>query len=86
MSRTETARLMVDLATFAENQRKIPLETLAEIIAPYRGMQVAWNAEGTSIVAGGETHDVVLAQLEALGLSAEAVVFHYIDRMDEAYL
>jgi hypothetical protein len=63
------------LARFDENRRQVP----AEYLRGYWGKQVAWNAEGTQIVASGDTHEEVLGQLRAAGILLSQVVLDYVD-------
>lgn len=64
-----------DVSHFNENQRKIPPEQLL----PYAGMHLAWNPEGTQIVASGKTIEELDRSLEALGIHHSQVVYDYID-------
>jgi hypothetical protein len=64
---------------FIENQKKIT----PEMLIPFRGLHVAWNAEGTRIVAWGETYEAVYAHLDTLGLSGSEVAFDYVPHPGE---
>ena len=58
-----------------ENRRKVPPEELEK----YRGRQIAWNWEGTQVVAAGEDLEEVFQKLDAAGVDASRVVFSYVD-------
>ena len=64
-----------DTVKFEENRRKIPWEYLL----PYVGLHVAWNGEGTRIVASGKSLEEVAQNLDALGISFGQVIHDYID-------
>ncbi len=65
----------IDTVKFDENRWRIPPEQLL----PYAGLHVAWNAEGTEIVASGKTRREVYEALEVLGINSSQVVHDYID-------
>jgi hypothetical protein len=73
---TQTEKLAeIDLAVFEENRRKhIPPESLL----PYRGQHVAYNAEGTAIVASAPEMPELYARLKALGIPQSRVVIGWI--------
>ena len=49
-----------------------------EELAPYAGQHVAFNDEGTRVVAHGEDDEAVYSMLAKLGIEPSAVVFSYI--------
>ena len=65
----------VEMERFQENRVRFPLEKLI----PYEGFHVAWNLEGTEIVAAGNSMEEVGNKVEAAGLPPNRVVFDYID-------
>ena len=64
-----------EMERFQENRRLYPLEKLI----PYEGFHVAWNLEGTEIVAVGKSMEEVDDKVVAAGLPPNRVVFDYID-------
>ncbi len=64
-----------EMERFQENRLRYPLEKLI----PYEGFHVAWNLEGTEIVAVGNTVEEVGNKVIAAGLPPNRVVFDYID-------
>jgi hypothetical protein len=52
----------------------------------YYGKHVAWNMEGTKIVASGADELEVFRELQLAGYDPEQVVFSYIYRPDETEL
>lgn len=70
----------VDLAAFQQNSRKMRPEALT----PYLGKHIAWNWDGTSILAWGESYEDLYAKLDALGIPLESIVHDFVD--DMAYL
>lgn len=68
----------LDSNRFHENVSKVPLEELL----PYAGKHVAWNWEGTRILACGEDEEVVALNLRAQGIPLDEVVFSFVDPMD----
>jgi hypothetical protein len=71
----------IDVPLFDRNRRQFP----AEQLQPYWGKCVAWNAEGTQIVASGETWAEVRLQLKALGIHPLQVVDEFIPHPDVSY-
>jgi hypothetical protein len=69
----------IDVVKFDLNRRQIPWEQLA----PYAGQHVAFNPEGTRVVASGSDHEAVFSELEKLGIKVGEVVFDYIPGLDE---
>ncbi|MCI0403305.1 MAG: hypothetical protein L0212_07265 [Acidobacteria bacterium] len=65
----------IDTVKFDENQRKIPPEDLL----PYAGLHVAWNAEGTKILATGTSTEELDQALAAQGIHYSQAVYCYID-------
>jgi hypothetical protein len=68
----------LDVVTHHQNRDAIPLDQLL----PYQGKHVAWNWEGTRILASGDTIEMVFDQLEAAGIDCGRVVFSYIEPAD----
>lgn len=64
-----------EMERFQENRWRYPLEKLI----PYEGFHVAWNLEGTEIVATGNSMEEVDNKVVAAGLPPNRVVFDYID-------
>jgi hypothetical protein len=57
------------------NRAKIP----PEVIVRYRGMQVAYSWDGSSIVAGAPTWEELFRKLDEAGIDTSRVVLGYID-------
>jgi hypothetical protein len=68
----------LDLGTYHKNRCAFPLEKLI----PYEGKYVAWNLDGTRIIASGDTEEEVSDQLAAAGIGLDQVVGDYIDPPD----
>lgn len=64
-----------DLRHFDENRGKYPAEQLLAFV----GQHVAWDPEGTRILASATTREQVDEKLEALGIHLSQVVHDYID-------
>jgi hypothetical protein len=58
-----------------ENREKFPAEELAK----YYGKCVAWNRDGTQILASGDDHDQLFDRIEELGLPGGSFVVSVID-------
>ena len=69
----------VDLARHAENRAKYPPEKLLK----YAGHYIAWNAEGTQVVASGPDEYAIERELEIRGINPSQVVFSYVDALYE---
>jgi hypothetical protein len=67
----------VDLAAAQRNMHKVPPEALS----PYLGKHIAWNWDGTSILAWGESYEDLYAKLDALGIPLECVIHDFVDDM-----
>ena len=65
----------VDLSLFHLNRMRYPLEELER----YSGQHVAWNPEGTQILAAGQSLDEVDGKLAQQGIHHSQVVHDYID-------
>ena len=72
------SRKSLDSNQFSENMSKVPLEELR----PYAGKHVAWNWEGTHILACGEDEEGVALSLRAQGITLDEVVLSFVDPMD----
>src|SRR5207253_5028465 len=71
--------------TWDEHYRNREAVPLAEL-EPYYGKHVAWNMEGTKIVASGENDLEVLQAAERAGFQSGQVVVSYIPFPDEVIL
>jgi hypothetical protein len=65
-----------------ENRAKIASVELAK----YHGKHVAWNLEGTRILACGEDDSQVLQALHRAGIATDEVVFAYVPKPEEILL
>jgi hypothetical protein len=63
---------------FIENCNRFPAEELLK----YAGQYVAWNLEGTRILAAGKDYDDVDEKLIAAGIDPQRVVHSYVDDPD----
>ncbi len=72
----------MDLGTYNKNRPSFPLDQLI----PYEGKQVAFNVEGTRILASADTLGKLLKQLAAAGIGLDQVVLSYIDPPDRVNL
>lgn len=63
----------------SRNRSQIPPEQLE----PFAGQYVAFNWEGTQIVAHGKKREDVWAMLRQLGIDSGTVAFSYIPALDE---
>jgi hypothetical protein len=79
MNNNQRRGLFIDSKRYNENRNRFSLEQLE----PYAGQYVAFNAEGTRILAHGEDHPAVEAMLRASGIDPETVVFSRIPGVDE---
>ncbi|HYT90796.1 MAG TPA: DUF5678 domain-containing protein [Gemmataceae bacterium] len=61
-------------ALFIENTMKFPPEELAK----YEGRYVAWNLEGTQILASGADYGELYRNIAAAGLKLSRVVGSYV--------
>jgi hypothetical protein len=66
-------------ALFNENRRKVPPEELSK----YAGRYVAWNLEGTQIIASAAERETLYADLAAAGVPLDCVVQSYVPTEDE---
>jgi hypothetical protein len=64
-----------DLRHFDENRSKFPV---VQLLA-YAGQHVAWNAEGTRILAFGATREELHERLKTAGIHFSQIVHDYID-------
>ena len=79
MSDNRRAGVFIDSKQYNENRNQYP----AEQLEPYAGQYVAFNAEGTCVLAHGEDHFAVEAMLRAAGVDPETVVYERIPPADE---
>jgi len=64
-----------EMERFQENRLRYPLEKLIG----FEGFHVAWNLEGTEIIAVGNSMEEVDDKVIAAGLAPNRVVFDFID-------
>src|ERR1044071_1731649 len=64
-----------EMKRFLENCDKFPLEELRK----YAGQVIAWNKEGTRIVASAPDWDGLFQRLEELGIHPSQVCSSYLD-------
>ena len=62
-----------------KNRAQFPQAELAK----YAGMQVAWSADGTRILAGDEDLACLLEKLRVAGYKSTDFIVSYVDRPDE---
>jgi hypothetical protein len=79
MSEAGKPQREIDMVLYARNRRTIPLDTLA----CYAGQWVAFSADGTRVVASGNTIDELDANLQAAGIDAGEVGWERIPALDE---
>jgi len=79
MSDNQRAGVFIDSKRYNENRNRFPPEQLE----PYAGQYVAFNAEGTRVLANGEDHLAVEAVLRAAGIDPPTVVYERIPGADE---
>jgi aryl-alcohol dehydrogenase-like predicted oxidoreductase len=63
------------MRVFLPNRQKFPPERLA----PFAGQWVAFNAEGTDILAGAPDLEQLAQRLAELNINTQDVVFDYVD-------
>jgi hypothetical protein len=68
----------VDLARFQTNQRNVD----PAAVLPYRGKHIAWNAEGTAVVASGDSYEALFEELDRLGIPTDQIVHDFVDSAD----
>jgi hypothetical protein len=64
----------VNLAVYSENRPKFPPEKLV----PYMGQHIAFNGEGTAVVASAPEMDELFNKLDAMGIPQTAVVIGWV--------
>lgn len=69
----------IDMVLYARNRRTIPWENLA----CHAGQWVAFRADGTRVVASGNTIEELDANLRAAGIDAGEVGWERIPALDE---
>lgn len=67
---------------FDENRAKYPSQGLLG----YTNQVIAWQADGTRILAHGATWEEVEERLQALGINPNQVVFEFIPDPDVSHL
>ncbi len=58
-------------SAYMTNRCKLPPEDVAQ----YAGEWLAWNLDGTQVLAHGPDLDAVIGQLEAAGIGAREVIW-----------
>jgi hypothetical protein len=71
----------VDSNKFNENTSKIPAEELLQ----YAGQVIAWNLDGTRILASGKDELDVDKKLRLLGIDPSQVVFDNVPESDTIF-
>ena len=79
MSDNRQVDLFIDSKRYNENRNRLP----PELLEPYAGQYVAFNAEGTCVLAHGEDRLAVVAMLRARGIDPQTVVYSRIPGADE---
>lgn len=69
----------IDMVLYARNRRTIPFDKLT----CYAGRWVAFSADGTRVVASGNTINELDANLQAAGIDAGEVGWERIPALDE---
>jgi hypothetical protein len=62
-------------ADFIRNVNNVPAEEQLK----YDGQHVAWNWEGTQILAGASSYEELMRKLAEMGIDFRRVVFDYLD-------
>ncbi len=65
-------------ACFLENRIKFPPTELL----PYAGKHIAWNWDGTAIVASAATDGELFDKVSAIGLNPSRVVYDFVDSIE----
>ncbi len=65
----------VDQALYEVNRSKFPWEKLE----PYRGQHIAFNWDGTEIIASASSYGELYDKLEEMGVPPECAVASYVD-------
>ncbi|MBW3540269.1 MAG: hypothetical protein KY476_08360 [Planctomycetes bacterium] len=78
MSSTVQPREIPDLGPYAKNRPNFPLDELAK----YAGRQVAFNLDGTRIVASADDWGGLESELKRLGIDLGEVVFSYVHPLE----
>jgi len=67
---------------FQKNRARFPAEELWK----YAGQQIAWNWDGTKIVAAGRTYDELFQTLEAMKVDLSKVIIDYVEEPGVSYV
>ena len=67
---------------FNQNRTKYPPED----VLPFSNQYIAWQADGTRILANAPTWEELEEKLRAMGIDASQVVFEFIPDPDVSYL
>jgi hypothetical protein len=82
MSESNGKIVPVDMALFQRNRLKVD----PAMLQPYINKRVAWNGDGTCILASGSDYPEVFAELDRLGVRTNQVVFDFIDDPATIYI
>jgi hypothetical protein len=72
----------IDTVQFDRNRAQVRPDTLK----PFFGKHVAWNSDGTQVVASGDDVAEVLRHLDNQGIDPLTTVLDYIPDPDASYL
>lgn len=72
---TTAKKQEIDMKVFLENRHNFPPEELMQ----YAGQYIAWNMEGTGIIANAADLEEMYRQVEAAGFDPSQVVGSYLD-------
>lgn len=73
--------MKIDLVKFERNNAEVPLEYQEQ----FRGQHIAWNAEGTHVVASADEYEDLHAKLREMGIPLDEVVFGHVDKYDAQF-
>jgi len=72
----------IDSVTFGRNRDQFT----AEELRPYWGRHVAWNLEGTQILADGADHKEIYDRLKQLGIDPLLTVDDFVQDPEVSYI
>ncbi|MGL4552638.1 MAG: hypothetical protein ACRC33_15805 [Gemmataceae bacterium] len=64
----------VDIVLFGKNRRRVDPASLTV----YANKRIAWNGDGTCILASGTDYEDVIEELKRLGIPTDRVVFDWV--------
>jgi hypothetical protein len=76
MSENNKISIEFDGGIFNQNRNRFPWQELVK----YAGCCVAWNLDGTAILAAGQDEEEVDRNLVAAGIDPQQVVHSYVER------